>query len=41
MVNVLNRENNINFMPNFPADNQLSKMTPISSGKVFNVYIFN
>jgi len=32
----MNRENNLNFMSNFPGDNQLPKMTPIGSGKIVN-----
>jgi len=36
MVNVMqNRENNMNFISNFSGDNQIPKMTPIGSGKVF------
>lgn len=34
MANVMqNRENNMNFIPNFPVENQLPKMTPIGTSK--------
>lgn len=35
MTNVMqSRENNLNFISNFPGDNQIPKMTPIGAGKV-------
>jgi len=41
MANVIqNRENNMNFISNFSGDNQISKMTPIASGKVL-IFFFN
>jgi len=30
------RENNMNFMSNFSAENQIPKMSPIGPGKVLN-----
>lgn len=40
MVNVMqSRENNLNFMSNFPGDNQIPKMTPIGSGKIFKIFV--
>lgn len=32
-----NRENNMNFISNFPGDNQIPKMIPIGSGKILIV----
>lgn len=36
-----NRESNLNFMSNFPGDNQIPKMTPIGQGKLLNIFHFN
>jgi len=40
MANVMNRES-INFMPSFSGDNQLSKMTSIGPGNIFNILTSN
>lgn len=41
IANVLqNRENSMNFIPNFAGDSQLTKITPIGTSKLLNVLVF-